>query len=1286
MISTTTTTTVTTPSAGSNVAVPFPQRFDEEEHLVLYRVTSAGVRTTLTEGVHYSVAGTGDEGGGTITVFTVTAGDTIIASREVDITQQQDYVTNDRFPAAGLETQLDKQIQIDQQLNNGLGRAIKVLPGEPNPVVSARADRESTFPVWDGSGDYAEYTAAQLLAALPFGPGGLTTGTAIWPDDSARASKVPLFAGQVGVQIDTGRIYTATGTTAGDWRVANATSAKVFNVLNYGAVGDGVVDDTPGVKAAAAAAILEENSILYFPHPEVAYTFKTFDDGDTSWTITGAGASLHYKRIISLSDPVIEWVDAAARAASTPTAVGKVGYQVDTGDVYVATGTTAGAWTLRDSTYTRKLRIIGENSNLTSGLWPNNQSGYGLSGYGPSQMRFIDIDGPWDVEVSGINFISTFGGTGERPIRNAATTATYTAYGPIQGVRIIGGNVGSLDINHCKFRNFSVAIDCQDLVRFHANNNHITAQWGKSCAAAGALPLVGISCHGGIVTTDVHDNYWNGCLEDDLTSLIGGAASPTIAHANGNSITYDQRAGGHDGFYHSSPQAAPVAAKSEKVYNNTILRYNVEAIKIDNPYHDGRRVIVAGNYYDSTPALQQLIRNQYGIAVNSSHCLVIGNTSVFGGTAVYVNQSYLISDIYDIHIIGNQFHRENLTPEGDYQNANGTHFSTAAKITCLNATDISVKQNRYTLVNAMQNPLASGTFKYYSGVFTDFTGCSNCIVEGNTLHLKSRYGPLPAVLDAPSNQGTCTATVQTFTGTHDDLASNGYLKDAGAPWIPGELVGWTLRNTTTGAATVVTENSYLYVHGILSGGSSTLWAIGDAYELEPPATALSDTNRVNAAGTGGNFDKWVPQLYVGWKVFNTTDGSEGVVVSNSSQTIVTTLSGGADDTWDSGVPDAYTLVSTFTAFATQASTEVFYTNNYIIGFNRIFSKGLWGGAGAERFVASNNWQLDTDVDPDLLGTWAAISSITNDGATWTVTTASSHGFTAADSVVIKDSSVPAYDGTHTVATVVSTTVYTITNAATPASATDQGYTSQTKWSIQSITASGTLWTVTTVGTHPFTAADKIRIVGSDIGAYNGGAVVNTTPTTTTFTIADTSTPGTATDFGIVAEVNDVISTADQGTWFTDGTNMLYPNTGNIGINTDDPTAKLHVNGTFTVECPSVAAIDLIANGIGTPYTTTIKQQSYYGALEFVTPGSVGENSNIIFKVGAAGETTSITEKARITSTGIMDSQADRIRVRTINTPGSATATGTKGDICWDTNYIYICIATNIWQRVAHATW
>lgn len=39
-----------------------------------------------------------------------------------------------------------------------------------------------------------------------------------------------------------------------------------------------------------------------------------------------------------------------------------------------------------------------------------------------------------------------------------------------------------------------------------------------------------------------------------------------------------------------------------------------------------------------------------------------------------------------------------------------------------------------------------------------------------------------------------------------------------------------------------------------------------------------------------------------------------------------------------------------------------------------------------------------------------------------------------------------------------------------------------------------------------------------------------------------------------------------------------------------------------------------------------------------------------------------------------------------STPASAGATGTAGTITWDSSYIYICVATDTWKRVAIATW
>ena len=55
-------------------------------------------------------------------------------------------------------------------------------------------------------------------------------------------------------------------------------------------------------------------------------------------------------------------------------------------------------------------------------------------------------------------------------------------------------------------------------------------------------------------------------------------------------------------------------------------------------------------------------------------------------------------------------------------------------------------------------------------------------------------------------------------------------------------------------------------------------------------------------------------------------------------------------------------------------------------------------------------------------------------------------------------------------------------------------------------------------------------------------------------------------------------------------------------------------------------------------------------------------------------------------TALVDVNSNIIRLRTAKTPASAAAAGNQGDICWDTNYLYICTAANAWKRVAIVAW
>jgi hypothetical protein len=52
--------------------------------------------------------------------------------------------------------------------------------------------------------------------------------------------------------------------------------------------------------------------------------------------------------------------------------------------------------------------------------------------------------------------------------------------------------------------------------------------------------------------------------------------------------------------------------------------------------------------------------------------------------------------------------------------------------------------------------------------------------------------------------------------------------------------------------------------------------------------------------------------------------------------------------------------------------------------------------------------------------------------------------------------------------------------------------------------------------------------------------------------------------------------------------------------------------------------------------------------------------------------------------GFFASTGTTLIMQTSRTPSGPTATGNTGEICWDSNYIYVCISTNSWKRVAIA--
>ncbi|QDP63351.1 MAG: hypothetical protein GOVbin703_98 [Prokaryotic dsDNA virus sp.] len=190
---------------------------------------------------------------------------------------------------------------------------------------------------------------------------------------------------------------------------------------------------------------------------------------------------------------------------------------------------------------------------------------------------------------------------------------------------------------------------------------------------------------------------------------------------------------------------------------------------------------------------------------------------------------------------------------------------------------------------------------------------------------------------------------------------------------------------------------------------------------------------------------------------------------------------------------------------------------------------------------------------------------------------------------------------------------------------------------------------------------------------------------------------------------------------SDSTHMLFVDGGNnkVGIGTSVPETTLHIhsdtinNGAVTISqadnSGDASQLDLSkARGTGQS-PAAVQNNDFLGQVRFVAyDGNSYDNFSDIF-VQAAGtisttshptkmvfRTTRLNATSPVTAITIDENQNliaegnleafDTITIRNQNAPASATSNGFRGEIRYDSNYIYVCVADNTWKRVLLSTW
>jgi len=260
---------------GNGSTTPFAVPFiwwDDTDLRVLLR-DAAGVETEWVQGTDYTlVGGNGASGTLTATVAPATGTTLVIKSNRAE-TQLDDFPLGGPLSSATLEQAIDKTVRLVQQNSEGIGRSLQVAETDPASTqiasVTARANKLLGF---DAGGNFS-YTS-------------ILTGT---PTDISGST-----------------VQTTIGTVA-------STVADRFGDLpnlkrDFGAVGDGVADDT--AKVVAAHNALSENDTLFVP--DGLYRCTSTVNWTKAINIIGVGpASAFYLDVGAANDGFVVGTDAA---------------------------------------------------------------------------------------------------------------------------------------------------------------------------------------------------------------------------------------------------------------------------------------------------------------------------------------------------------------------------------------------------------------------------------------------------------------------------------------------------------------------------------------------------------------------------------------------------------------------------------------------------------------------------------------------------------------------------------------------------------------------------------------------------------------------------------------------------------------------------------------------------------------------------------------------------------------------------------------------------------------
>lgn len=131
----------------------------------------------------------------------------------------------------------------------------------------------------------------------------------------------------------------------------------------------------------------------------------------------------------------------------------------------------------------------------------------------------------------------------------------------------------------------------------------------------------------------------------------------------------------------------------------------------------------------------------------------------------------------------------------------------------------------------------------------------------------------------------------------------------------------------------------------------------------------------------------------------------------------------------------------------------------------------------------------------------------------------------------------------------------------------------------------------------------------------------------------------------------------------------------------------------------VLAGDYLFSFLGSGYDST-GAENVTGAFDFLAdenftgPTNAGTNFQVALRgTGSTVRTTRFFVKSNgnvglgtTAPTQVLDVNSDGIRIRNSKTPVNSNDVCNQGDMAWDSNYVYVCVSSNLWKRASLGTW